>query len=180
MARVPYVARGDLPESQRHFYDEIDNNRGRLNIYAAILNSPEAASCVGALGSYLRFQSQLPPQTRELAILTVAREMSCDYEWAQHKPVARSVGVSDPWIAAIRDGLTTNEIPHDQALVMRYVSELMHHHNVTDEMFNMVSKQLSTRDLVDLTLLVGYYMMVAITLLALKVEVDEDLVDKEN
>lgn len=179
MARVPYVAREDLPESQRHIYDEIASSRGRLNVYEALLNSPEAAACVGTLGAYLRFHSQLPSQIRELAILTVARELGCDYEWAQHQPFARSAGVSETSIAAIHEGIAPKELPNDQAVVVCYVQEILHHHRVTGELFDRVLKLLGTKDLIDLTLLIGYYTMTAFALLALNVEIEDGTVDEK-
>ncbi len=173
MARVRYVTREDLPESQRHIYDEIASSRGRKTVghaFEALLNSPEATTHVAALGAYLRFQSELPEVTRELVTITVAQEMGCEHEWTAHEPLARRAGVSDTSIAVIREGRAPDELLQDEATVVRYTLELLRHHRVTDDVFDPVLKQLGTRGLIDLTFIVGYYALLALAFLALNVE----------
>ena len=175
MARVPYVARENLPESQRHIYDGIASSRGVKvigHVFEALMNSPEAAGRVGALGAYLRFQSELSATTRELTIITVAQETGCEYEWTHHEPLARKAGVSDTSIAAIREGRAPAGLPEDEAAIVRYAQALLHRHHVTDDMFDPVLKQLGTRGLIDLTVMVGYYALLAMSLLALNVGLD--------
>ncbi|MFC1985059.1 carboxymuconolactone decarboxylase family protein [Chloroflexota bacterium] len=181
MARVRYVAREDLPESQHHIYDEIADSRGIRAIgngFEALLNSPEAAAHIGTLGAYLRFQSELPATTRELVTIAVAQELGCDYEQTHHERLARKAGVSDASIATIREGKAPDGLLQDEATVVRYAQELLRHHHVTEDMFDTVLKQLGTRGLIDLTLLVGYYAMLAMAFLALNVELEEGLIPR--
>ena len=176
MARVGNVAREDLPDSQRHIYDEITGSRGVTSIgngFGALMNSPEATGRVAALGAYLRFQSQIPDATRELVILTVARELNCDYEWAHHEPLAVKVGVSDATIAAIRDGKAPEGLPQNEAAIVRYVQVLLREHSMTDDIFEPVLRKLGTVDLIDLTVMVGYYNLLALGFAALGVEPEE-------
>ena len=44
--------------------------------FQALLNSPDAADVVAALGEYIRFKSPLDPVIRETAILGVAHELT--------------------------------------------------------------------------------------------------------
>ena len=177
MARVRYVTREDLPEAQRHIYDEIGGPRGGVrNGTAAMLNSPETASRLFALGGHLRYNSQLPAAIRELTIITVAREMDCEYEWAQHRPLAAKAGIGEASISAIRESRAPEGLQPVEAVVVRYAHELMRHHRVSDEVFNPALKQFGTTGLLDLTLLVGYYSMLANALLAMEVELDKGLV----
>lgn len=175
MARVPYVAKEDLPEDQRHIYDEIAGSRGKVVIghgFRALLNSPEAAARVGALGAYLRFQSDIQAKIRELVILIVARELDCAYEWTHHQPLALKAGLPEVAIAAIREGKTLDGLLLDEAEIARYVQQLLHDHSVKDDTFNAVLNQLGTKNLVDLTLIVGYYSMLALAFRTLGVELD--------
>jgi len=175
MARVRYVTREALPESQRHIYDEIAGARGHKevgNVFEALLNSPEAASRVAALGAYLRFQSELPATTLELVIITVASELGCDYERVHHERLAHKAGVSDATITSIRAGRTDRLSPYEAA-VLCYARELIRHHRVTQEVFEAALSQVGTSGMINLTLLVGYYAMVALALLALDVELEK-------
>ena len=71
----------------------IAGTRGRaLNVFRALLNSPDTANAVAGLGEYIRYNSALDPAIRETAILATARELGAEYEWAHHEPIAREVG----------------------------------------------------------------------------------------
>ncbi|MFH1381477.1 MAG: carboxymuconolactone decarboxylase family protein [Chloroflexota bacterium] len=173
MARVPYVARENLPESDRHIYDEIAGKRGRANAgnnFEALLNSPQAASKVSDLGAYLRYESELPGMVRELIILTVATELNCEYEWAEHESSARKAGITDATIAAIRERRAPQALPPDEANIVRYVHELLRTRHVSDATFKTMLGQLGTKLLVEATIVVGYYTMLALTFLALNIE----------
>ena len=88
MARLPYISREDLTEDKTHIYDRIAETRkgdiqakGMPRIFQLLLNNPEAAAPVAALGEYIRFSSNLDPVVREIAILSTAREMSSQKKW---------------------------------------------------------------------------------------------------
>ena len=105
MARVPYIQRDDLPESQQPIYDQIAKTRGQVsNVFSAFLNNPNAAEAVTSVGEYVRYKSNLDPIIRETAILTTAKELQNKYEWAQHEPVAKKVGVRDQVIDSLLSG----------------------------------------------------------------------------
>ena len=175
MARVRNVTREDLPVAQRSIYDEIAGPRGAKTIgngFEALMNSPEVAGRVGALGAYLRFQSEIPGATRELIIMTIAHEMGSDYEWTHHRDIARKVGVSDSSIKAIHDGTAPDGLKPEEETIVRYTLALMRQRNVPNDLFNAALKQLGVKNLVDLTVMIGYYSLVAMSFLALKVEIE--------
>ena len=112
MNRVPYLKREDLPESKHHIFDQIAKTRGRVShVFAALINNPDAAEAVTNVGEYIRYKSPLDPAIRETAILTTAKEMNNEYEWAQHEPVARKVGVRDEVIDSILSGKGAMGLP---------------------------------------------------------------------
>ena len=159
MARVTYLSREDVPEPQRHLVDEITAKRGHLvHIFAALLNSPGAAARVASVGSYIRFEAGLDPQVRELAILAAAHANGCQYEFTHHAPVAREAGVRDEAIAALLQGTAPDGLEPDEAVVVRYVQELLRDRKVT---YAAVLNRFGLKALVDLTVLVGYYTMLA-------------------
>ena len=117
MARVPYVSREDLPAEKQSVYDHIEATRGGIdgkgipNSFRLLLNSPDAAEAVGALGEHIRLGSTLHPAFRETAILGVARALDSQYVWAHHEPIARSVGVRPQVIESIRSGRAPMGLP---------------------------------------------------------------------
>ncbi len=171
MPRVPTPDRQELPEAQREVYDEIVGSRGSIvGPFGVLLNSPEAARRIAHLGAYIRFESTLPPATREIAILVVARESDCQFEWTYHEPEARGAGVSDAAITTIRDKGDIDGLSDDEAIPARYCRELMRTKRVSAETFQQAHRRLGDQGITELTATVGYYAMLACVLNAMEVE----------
>ena len=182
MARVPYLDRENLPESAQQIYDRIAKTRGSIepgtpmpNSFRALLNSPLAAEAVGALGEYLRFNTSLDPITREIAIISVARQTNNDYEWAHHEPIARQVGVSELAIEAIRTGRAPMGMPAKEGIFSQVAKELVNNGTLTDRTYQGVEHLLGPQGTVDLVVLIGYYAMLSSALNALAIEMEPGL-----
>src|ERR687892_911310 len=115
MARVPVIAsRKDVPAGHEHVWDQIASSRGRVvGPFAVLLHRPELARRTAELGAYIRFESILAPVDRELAIIALAREMDCQFEWAYHVIEARKAGVREDAITAIREARTDALTPEE-------------------------------------------------------------------
>jgi 4-carboxymuconolactone decarboxylase len=170
MTRIPVIAsRDDVPAGHGHVWDQIASSRGRVvGPFAVLLHRPELARRISELGAYIRFESKLGAVDRELAIIALAREMDCQFEWAYHVLEARKVGVREEAITAIRqrrsDGLTA-----DETLIVQYVGSLFRRHRVDQKTFDALRARLGVDGLVELTATAGYYGMLACTLNAFEV-----------
>jgi 4-carboxymuconolactone decarboxylase len=165
MARLPFVTREDLPESERHIYDEAAKSRGLTKLgkpFEELMSSPEASARIMAVGTYLRSQSKLPENLRELVSMAAAREMNCDFEQNAHTNLSRKAGVSEASITAVEKGTAPAGLQPEEASVIAYTLELLRTHHVKDETFKKAHKQLGTKNLVDLTTLIGYYALVSL------------------
>ena len=97
MARLPYLDRADLkPEHQ----DLLARN---INLYRALVHSPDGARTFSALGQFIRHTSRLDPRLREMAILQVGYLARSPYEYSHHVEIGRDFGVTDDDIRAIGD-----------------------------------------------------------------------------
>lgn len=163
-----------MPAGKVDIYDRIASTRGSVqNVFAALLNSPDAAEVVTSVGEYLRYRCPLDPAIRETAILAVARETGSRYEWAQHEPVARQVGVRDEVIEAVRSGRAPMGLPAKEGVFAQGARELVRSGRISEETFGAIEHLLGTRQAVDFLVLVGYYNMVAATIATLGVEFDD-------
>jgi AhpD family alkylhydroperoxidase len=115
-------------------------------------------------------RGKLPRADTELVILRVAHRCSCDYEWRHHERIGRRVGLSAEDIARVRNG--AEGFAGRQAVLLRAVDELHDTRNISDETWAGLRAQLSDAELIELCMLVGHYEMLAMTLNALRVEVD--------
>ena len=159
--RIPDVKREDLSPTDQVYYDEIVQSRGGIRgPFPALLHSPQLASLVAATGHYARFDCILPNPLREVAIICASRENRNQYVFTAHVRLAREAGVSEGIIDAVKRGDLPDDIPEDEAMVMRFVRELVGQHKVSDSSFNAVVKKWGTQGAVDLTGVVAHYMLV--------------------
>jgi 4-carboxymuconolactone decarboxylase len=135
--------------------------RGPLAIW---LHRPELAATAQALGRYCRYDTALEPRLSELAILTMARHWSAEYEWAAHKHEALKAGLSADVIEAIR----THQIPPyadaQEELVHSFARAVLENREISDALYEKACAHLGTEILVDLVGLLGYYSLISITL----------------
>ena len=162
MARVKYVKRDDLTEEQKPIFDRIAETRGSVdNVFTALLNNPQAAKVVTSVGEYIRYNSKLDPVIRETAILTTAKELNNSYEWAQHEPVARKVGVRDQVIDSILAGKGPMGLPAKEGIYIQAARELIRNATINKTTFQALDHLLGTELTIDYVVTVGYYSMLA-------------------
>lgn len=172
-ARLPERTKDDLPADQQHVFDEIAGSRGAVRgPFAMLLHSPEVAGRIAHTGAYIRFETTIPAQLRELAILTTARFWDCQYEWTAHQKIAEGEGLRDEAIAAIRDRQAPTRLTDEETVVFNYVSELLNNHRVSDASYKAAHDMFGNQSIVDLTATAGYYSMIASTLNAFNVQPD--------
>ena len=115
-------------------------------------------------------RGRLPRADTELVILRVAHRCGSEYEWRHHERIGRRVGLSAEDIARVRDG--ADGFSGRQVLLLRAVDELHDTRDISDETWAGLRAELSDIDLIELCMLAGHYEMLAMTLNALRVEVD--------
>ncbi len=173
MARVSYATTSQAIGDAREVLAQMDQ-RGTetLNIHRAIARSPNSLRNFLRLGNSLLAHGQLPAHLRELAILRIAQLTGTDYEWAHHVPIAKRAGVKDAQIAALRDWRDAPEFKDAERAVLEYV-EASTKCDVTDAIFEAARNHLSEGEIVELSLVCGYWSMVACVLLALRIDLEQ-------
>ena len=175
MARVPYVSRDDLDAAGQAIYDRIRQDRKAPEVglqFRALLHSPKATSYLTSMGAQLRFQSAMPEDLKELAIILVAREWNSALEWTGHAVLAARAGVSAASIEAIRTRQAPAGLTEKEQVVARVVHQLLRQKEVSDDAFAAAEALLGTRGVVDLALTCSYYTAVCLAQLVLKPEMD--------
>ena len=79
------------------------------NLYRALANHPHLVAAWTEFSKMLRHDTRTPRALRELVILRGGQLMRSEYEWAQHLPMARKVGVRDAQIGALAEWRTSKE-----------------------------------------------------------------------
>ena len=182
-ARLPKLAPSALDDQQRALYDAITGGRraqgpqvfrladpeGRLEgPFNAFLLQPRLGSALQALGSSVRYDTGLGDRCREIAILVVAAHWRSDFEWYAHEAVARSVGLTDAELAAVRDG-SHAALAGREGLVARTVAALLTRGDLEDAEYREAVEHLGPAGLFELLTLVGYYATLALQLRVFRV-----------
>jgi len=97
---------------------------------------------MAALGHYIRYESTLKPMIRELAVMTVGREIDCQYAWTSHDSLARQAGVCNEAITALRNRNAPQGLTAEEADIVRYGQELICNRRVSEATFQAVPTRL--------------------------------------
>lgn len=147
--------------------------RGRaVNIFATLGRHPRLFNGWLFFAARLMPGGRLPRVDQELVILRVGWNTRCRYEWMQHVPIARGVGVNDDRIAAVQVGPDAAGWNPRHRAILTAVDELHAVRMVSDRTWASLSEHLDQRELIELCMLAGHYEMVAMTLLSTGVQVD--------
>ena len=181
MARLPVVSSDMVPEEFREAFGELTAATGGSitgGPGSFTINSPEMAKRRNHLTSYLRYETQFPKRILELAIITTARAMDCQYVWNAHAPAARREGVADALVDAIRDRKPLPSMPSDEEAVVNYCVEFYKDHKISDSTFDMALKEFGAQHLVEITALMGHYAQTSFFLNAFEAELPDNVTEK--
>lgn len=166
--RVTYPPPDTLSPAMREVYDDSVKTFGfPLGPRLPLLRSPELSEAWNALSKALS-KSTLPRPLRELTILTVGATWQAEFEWYVHAKEAVRAGISPAIVEDIRVGRTPQFKKADERIVYDYAMELQRTHRVSDETYQAARSLLGDKTLAELTVLIGHYTMVSMTLNAHK------------
>ena len=170
MARLPYVDLESAPETVRETMERLPV---KLNIFRMIAHADTCFRPMLQLGTAILARLALPARLRELLILQVGKGSPAPYEWTQHVPIARAAGASDQQIAAVERGdLDAVCFDARERAALRAGAELLRTPKLSDAAFAELERHFPPREIVELLVTVGYYMMVARLLESTAVEID--------
>jgi alkylhydroperoxidase family enzyme len=168
MARLPYVDVSSAPEPVREALERVPP----INIFRMLANASTAFRPWLAFGGALLSSLELDARVRELVILRVGVLSGAEYEWAQHEPIALAVGASRDEVEAVRRGELGAFGELEQA-VLRFTEEVVRDVRASDATLAAVREHLSPREVVELLLVIGQYMLVARVAETSGIEIDE-------
>jgi alkylhydroperoxidase family enzyme len=145
---------------------------GSWHIFATLGRSPRLFRPWLMFASRLMPFGKLPRTETELVILRVGWNCRARYEWAQHVPIAKRVGLDDAAIARVAEGPQAAGWTERQAAILTAVDELHAERVVSGPTWDRLKAHLDEQRLIELCLLVGHYEMLAMTLNSAGVEVE--------
>ena len=158
MPRIPYY---EVETATGKHAEMLGKLNPMLNIYRMLANSESASKGFLRMGNALLYRCELDAGLRELAILRVGRLSRAAYEVFQHERIVREAGVDDAKIAALREATIEAPVFSDnEKAVLRFTDDVVRNVKASDKTLKAVQTFLTPGAIVELTLTVGYYMMV--------------------
>ena len=175
MPRVSLVEKDQAHPTYREIYQGQEERGFRvLNIIKVLAHCPKIGLNYQRLaGSVLRGEN-VPANLRELATLRVGNLAQAEYEFSHHVPLALRAGVSQKQIDEISDWATSAEFNDQERAVLSYTDEVARDNKVTDDTFARLRSFFSEHDIVELTILIGYFVMLCRILIALQIELEPE------
>jgi 4-carboxymuconolactone decarboxylase len=175
--RLPLRKREELDDAGKRSYDRamtpgmtIVGLRGPSGIGLYSTRTVEAHTTINR---YLRFDAGFDAKLRETIILTVAREMDSQFEWAAHEPEALKEGVAPQIVDVIKHRKSTAGLAERDAAIIEFGRELFRTHKVSSATFARMRQHFEPNKLVDLVLLMGNYAGTALLLAAFDMQVPD-------
>jgi len=171
MALLPFVDESKASDKTREI---LGNTPRKLNVARMIANASDAVfQNFSRLGNSLMTRGKLNGKLREIAILRNARVCNSLYEYTQHVPIAKGVGVSEEELAAIDSWEGAKCFTEVERLVLRFTDEIARNVKGTKATLEALQKHLGTGEIVELIMAVGFWGMVARVLETTEVELEE-------
>ena len=161
-ARVPLVASDTKDPIVGPIFDAIRSRGGQpLNMHRAVANSPRIFKSYVDMALALRAGATTPRVDRELIILRTAQLAGGHYEFAQHRPMAVSCGMSAAQVDALPRWRDNASFSDRQRAILAYADGMASPSGVDDAVYAALKKHFTDAEIVELTVTAAFYGMVS-------------------
>ena len=187
--RLARLTPDQLDDEQRAVYDAIaggpraagpqafplTDDQGALNgPFGVMLHAPSVGAALQDLGSAIRYRTTLTARVREIAILQVAVATASRFEWWAHERVGRRAGLTDLELTWLANAAPLELADAGEQAAHDFVTAVLQGPSVPEEEYRRAEQALGASVLVELTVLVGYYRLLAETMHVFQVGVPDD------
>jgi len=176
MARMDPIPLDQMTAEQRELHDVIKKQRSRGQVqgpFAVMLQAPDVCERVAEMVNHLLQETRVALTLKELAIITIARQYTAQYEWYVHVRRAIEVGLDEGIIDEIRHRRRPDFKNSKEALVYDMTLEIVEKRQLGDALYASAKKIFGEPALVELIALIGFYVMIAVFLNSFQVEVPD-------
>lgn len=150
----------------------LDKFGPKPNVYTTMARRPDLFGTCIPLGQALR-GGRLAARERELVILRTAWRCGCTYQWGAHARQARAEGMDDADLARITEGPDANGWQANDRALLTAADELHEQARISDTTWSALAANYDDGDLIEITMMCGYYHLIAYFLNSLGVAVEK-------
>lgn len=159
MPRIPYP---NLDKASAEVREMLGRLPAPANIFNMMAHAETCVKPVMKLGGTLLGKLALDPKLRELCLLHAVKLEGGDYEWVQHVPIARDLGCTDAQIRALEeDDEEAKCFDVREKAALRLTREVVVDVRASEAAVAGARNHLSDREIVELILMAGFYIMLA-------------------
>jgi len=167
-ARLPLVAT-PADALGRSIFDALAAGAGILNLHRTMAHAPALLKVSGDMAQAFRRDTMLPRALTELIVLRTAQVLECSYIWRRHLGLAHDAGVTESQIGELSAWPGSAAFTPAQKAALAFAEAAARAKPVSDAAFADLSRDFSPREIVEMTMLVGFYVSTAILIAALAV-----------
>ena len=170
MALLPYL---DEKDASPEVLKILKAGRVALNVQKMTANAQSIFLHRSRLSNALFTQIKIDPRLREIAILRTAKDCHSVYEWTQHVPAAKHVGVTDDQIAAIEHWQNAQCFSEVERLVLQFTDEVNANVKASRATLEAIKQHLSAGEIIELLIIIGHWRQTASILQTTEVELED-------
>jgi 4-carboxymuconolactone decarboxylase len=173
MARIKLIEKEDVDPMVNQIYQKIEDSGSEvINLMKALAHSPKICRDFNRMGITLLLKGDLSPRLRELAILRVGDLAKANYEWTKHVPIALEAGANQGQIDELTNWTNSTHFDEQEKAVLQFTDEVARNIRASDDTFKKIAVFLSEKEIIELTVTIGYYGMVCRVLETLQIELE--------
>ncbi len=179
MSRIPPLRESEWSDHLRPILGaHAPNLGGRLgenNIFPTLARHERLFRAWLPFGGFLLGGGELDERERELLILRTGYNCDSSYEWGQHVRLSERLGISREDIMRVTRGPDDPSWSASDADLLRAADELHADAKISSATWARLAETRDERELIEITIVVGHYHLVAFALNSLEVELDDGL-----
>jgi alkylhydroperoxidase family enzyme len=153
----------------------VSRRLGDNNIFPTFAQHPDFFRAWLPFGGFLLTAGKLPGRDRELLILRTAVRCGSSYEWGQHVRISLDGGIDRETIDRVIEGPDAESWNPHEAALLRAADELHDDSRISDATWETLAETYDQQELIEATMVVGHYHMLAFALNTFGVELDDGL-----
>jgi alkylhydroperoxidase family enzyme len=166
---------GDLKRILEATPSGVNRRLGDNNIFPTFAQYPDFFRAWLPFGGFLLTAGKLSGRDRELLILRTAVICRSSYEWGQHVRISLDGGIERETIDRVLEGPDADGWGPHEAALLRAADELHADSRISDATWATLAETYDAEQLIEATMVVGHYHMLAFALNSFGVELDEGL-----
>ncbi|CAM9640119.1 unnamed protein product [Phaeothamnion confervicola] len=172
--RITPLPESELTEEQLKIVAPMKQRYGFVfNVLKTMMRNMNLLNSWNGFAGHIMGTSSLSPRHREMLIMRVGWLTQSEYEWGQHVLMSAPAGLVHADHLRIKEGPKAAGWNELESALLQATDELLDDAIIEDTTWNILTKHLSTEQIMDAVFTVGQYNMLAMALNTLGVQREE-------